>query len=203
MNRSLARNVRNLEIMDERSTAPGIVPPGILLSDTDLESTDDELGLHDKQERYLVSALTKMTALSSFSWSCNHPPISIDNIWPTLLKCQSLREIDINDNLVFSEATTEDRERTRNSVVVSLLMFNDVLSHISVNVAPGDGGGCSTLYVARLRVYQTAKPLPNLWYSQSLSELEGMNAASIVIYATHSTTSVPRYQLQPTADDFQ
>ena len=166
VNRSLARNVRKLEIMDERSTSPGIVPPGILLSDTDLESTDDELGLHDKQERYLVSALTKMAALSSFSWSCNHSPISIDNVWPTLLKCQSLREVDINDNLVFSPgATMEDRERTRKPVVASLLMFKSVLSHISVDVAPGDGGGCLTLYVSRLRIYQTTKHLPNLGYS--------------------------------------
>ncbi|KAG6860549.1 hypothetical protein C0995_009943 [Termitomyces sp. Mi166 len=86
INRSLARNVRRLEIMDERSTEPEIVPSSILPSDTDLESTDDELGLHDKQERYLVSALAKMIALASFSWSCNHSPISIDNVWPALLR---------------------------------------------------------------------------------------------------------------------
>ena len=145
---------------------PGIVPPGILLSDTDLESTDDELGLHDKQERYLVSALTKMAALSSFSWSCNHSPISIDNVWPTLLKCQSLREVEINDNLVFSEvAAMEDKGKTHKPVLVSLLIFNSVLSHISINVAPGDGSGFLTLHAARLRIYQATKPLPNLWYS--------------------------------------
>jgi hypothetical protein len=101
VHRSLARNVRRLEILDERSTEPGLIPMGILTSDSELESTDDELGMHAKQERFLGSALNKMTALRSFAWSCNHSPISIDNVWPTLLKCQSLQEVEVNDNLVF------------------------------------------------------------------------------------------------------
>ncbi|EGO29313.1 hypothetical protein SERLADRAFT_456893, partial [Serpula lacrymans var. lacrymans S7.9] len=116
VNRSLARNVRRLEILDERSTEPASVPSDILVSETDLESTDDELGMHVKQERFLVSALTKMTALHSFSWSCNHSPISIDNVWPTLLKCPSIREVEINDNLVFSDYSHGiDGVRPRNS----------------------------------------------------------------------------------------
>ena len=125
VHRSLARNVRNLEILDERSTDTEVLPPGILTSDTDLESSDDELGLHDKQERYLVSALTKMSALQSFSWSCNHSPISIDNVWPTLLKCHSLKEIQINDNLIFSpyssgrnEGSGHDIARIRRPIIV-------------------------------------------------------------------------------------
>ncbi|KAF8056571.1 hypothetical protein FPV67DRAFT_1566298 [Lyophyllum atratum] len=118
VNRALARNVRRLEILDERSTEPEIVPPGILASDTDLESTDDELGLHDKQERYLVSAMTKMSALSSFAWSCNHSPISIDNVWPTLLKCQSLQEVEINDNLVFSGPAESGERKSRKQIVL-------------------------------------------------------------------------------------
>jgi len=101
VHRSLARNVRRLHILDERSTESELIPVGILVSDTDLESTDDELGMHAKQERFLVSALNRMTTLKSLSWSCNHSPISIDNVWPTLLKCQSLQEVEINDNLIF------------------------------------------------------------------------------------------------------
>lgn len=122
MHRSLARNVRRLEILDERSTEPETVPAGILTSDTDLESTDDELGLHDKHERYLVAALTKMTALASFSWSCNHSPISIDNVWPTLLKCHTLREVEINDNLVFSSSleSGSNKEKIRRPTVVRI-----------------------------------------------------------------------------------
>jgi hypothetical protein len=110
VHRSLARNVRRIEILDERSTEANSVPPGIMVTDTDLESSDDELGLHAKQERFLVSALTKMTALQSFTWSCNHSPISIDNVWPTLLKCRSLREVEINDNLVFNPHPSEQQD---------------------------------------------------------------------------------------------
>jgi hypothetical protein len=118
---SLARNVRRLEIIDERSTETEVIPPGILTSDTDLESTDDELDLHAKQERYLVSALTKMPALRSFSWSCNHSPISIDNVWPTLLKCSSLKAVEINDNLIFGPYNNESEgtHTTRRPHIVS------------------------------------------------------------------------------------
>ncbi|KAG6834085.1 hypothetical protein H0H93_012057, partial [Arthromyces matolae] len=118
INRSLARNVRRLEIMDERSTEQEMVPSGILNSDTDLESTDDELGLHDKQEKYLVAALSKMTDLGSFFWSCNHSPISIDNVWPTLTRCQSLKEIDISDNLVFSNYTATGGRKNCRQIVL-------------------------------------------------------------------------------------
>jgi hypothetical protein len=118
VNRALAKNVRRLEILDERSIQPFVVPSGILTSDTDLESTDDELDMHDKQERYLVSALTKMTALASLSWSCNHSPISIDNVWPTLLRCHSLREVDIKDNLVFGAAPGDGSGPDKNPRIV-------------------------------------------------------------------------------------
>ncbi|KAJ7672070.1 hypothetical protein B0H17DRAFT_1084334 [Mycena rosella] len=88
VHRSLARNVRRLEILDERAASTELLVPGdILASDTDMDSTDDELGMHQKQERFLVGALGKMSSLASFTWACNHSPISIDNIWPTLLKC--------------------------------------------------------------------------------------------------------------------
>ena len=115
VHRSLARNVRRLEILDERSTESKIIPAGILASDTDLDSSDDELGLHDKQERYLSSALAKMTALRSLSWSCNHSPISIDHIWAALLRCSSLEEVQINDNLIFSPHTAHQQEVSDNS----------------------------------------------------------------------------------------
>ncbi|KAJ7277463.1 hypothetical protein C8J57DRAFT_185754 [Mycena rebaudengoi] len=73
VHRSLARNVRRLEILDERA-APSemLIPPDILCSDTDMEFTDDELGIHEKQERYLVGALDKMTSLLSFVQGSSH-----------------------------------------------------------------------------------------------------------------------------------
>lgn len=110
IHRGLAKNVRRLEILDERFTETETLPSGILSSDSDLESTDDELEMHEKQERYLVSALSRMTALAFFTWSCNHSPISIDDVWPTLLKCHSLREVEINDNLVFSPLASSEAE---------------------------------------------------------------------------------------------
>ncbi|KAL5521723.1 hypothetical protein ACEPAF_2471 [Sanghuangporus sanghuang] len=100
--RALASNVRRLEILDERSTEIPRIPSDILASDTELESSDDELGLHHKQGRLFSSALSKMTRLTTFVWSCNHSLISLDKIWSTLLKCQSLKMIEVNDNLVFS-----------------------------------------------------------------------------------------------------
>ncbi|KAJ6497435.1 hypothetical protein C8R45DRAFT_865233 [Mycena sanguinolenta] len=104
VHRSLARNVRRLEILDERAASTElIIPSDILNSDTDMDSTDDELEMHEKQERFLLGALGKMSNLHSFTWACNHSPISIDNIWPTLLKCHSLQEVDISDNLAFSD----------------------------------------------------------------------------------------------------
>ncbi|KAJ7595711.1 hypothetical protein C8J56DRAFT_774826 [Mycena floridula] len=120
-NRALAKNVRRLEILDERATAAEeLIPAGIMVTDTDLESTDDELGRHEKQERYIVAALVKMSSLTSFSWSCNHSPISIENVWPTLLKCYSLKQVEINDNLVFGPTDVEGEDRKRLAVLPEL-----------------------------------------------------------------------------------
>ena len=122
----MARNVRRLEILDERSSATtggnfnkgrGIaIPKNILQRDTDLESTDDELSMHVKQEKYLAAALVRMTGLREFQWSCNHSPISIAHVWPTLMmRAANLRVMDIYDNLVFApkvegEADQQDGE---------------------------------------------------------------------------------------------
>jgi len=111
--RSLARNVRKLEILDERASSrqrnPVCVPRGILQGDTDLESTDDELSMHAKQERFLAAALVRMTGLKEFKWSCNHSPISIAHIWPTLMmRAVNLNSMDICDNLIFSPKAVQD-----------------------------------------------------------------------------------------------
>ncbi|KAF8806488.1 hypothetical protein BYT27DRAFT_7191043 [Phlegmacium glaucopus] len=119
LHRSLARNVRRLEILDERSSASTggnftkgrgiLVPKNILQGDTDLESTDDELSMHVKQEKYLAAALVRMTGLREFQWSCNHSPISIAHVWPTLMmRAVNLRVMDIYDNLVFAPKVDED-----------------------------------------------------------------------------------------------
>ncbi|KAL0576539.1 hypothetical protein V5O48_005431 [Marasmius crinis-equi] len=113
LNRSLAKNVRRLEVMDERSSEREILPSGIILSDTDLESTDEEVGIggiHAKQEKFLIGALNRMAHLTQFVWNSNHSPISVDRIWPALLNRPSLRDVEINDNLVFSPPVEVDEE---------------------------------------------------------------------------------------------
>lgn len=124
VNRALARNVRTLEIIDERSSKPLVLPTDIMKTDTDLESSDDELMLHSKQEKLLISALNKMAALQSFHWSCNHSTISIDNVWATLMKCQILSQVTISDNLVFLPYTPDKAKpaNPKSVLVVSLVI---------------------------------------------------------------------------------
>lgn len=153
--RSLARNVRTLEILDERvhaslkaGNAIGggkgmLVPKGIMQGDTDLESTDDELTMHSKQERFLASALTKMTGLKEFKWSCNHSPISIANVWLTLMiRAANLKSINICDNLIFapkslfgqqdedSENEQEDQDDEQGGVIASRSASGGLLSRM-------------------------------------------------------------------------
>ena len=106
-NRALARNVRAIEIIDERSSKQLVLPADILKTNTDLESSDDGLTLHSKQEKLLISALTKMTSIQSFHWSCNHSTISMDNLWETLMKCQTLSQVSISNNLIFFPHTPD------------------------------------------------------------------------------------------------
>ncbi|KAK1224019.1 hypothetical protein PQX77_013080 [Marasmius sp. AFHP31] len=123
VNRSLAKNVRRLEVMDERSAECEIVPSGITVSDTDLESTDDEIGIggiHSKQEKFLVGALNRMTHLAQFVWNSNHSPISVDRIWPALLNRPSLRDVEINDNLVFSPLKEDEEDSDEESSIKKL-----------------------------------------------------------------------------------
>ena len=111
VHRSLARNVHRLEILDERAgEAEQAIPSDIMTTDTDLESTDDELALHDKQERFVVAALGRMTALQSFKWSCNHSLVAFERVWPALVKCQSVSEVEVNDNLIFQALPVDDSD---------------------------------------------------------------------------------------------
>ena len=134
VHRGLARHVRRLEIMDERSLESEIVPSGIISTDTDVESTDDELEIHAKQERLLVSAVARMYSLQSFKWSCTHSLISIASLWPTLLKCPQLNLVDLNDNTMFLPSDDQDSEedsgsnRTKKTPVVRLYLPSDRFS---------------------------------------------------------------------------
>jgi hypothetical protein len=64
--------------------------------------------MHAKQERFLAAALVRMTGLKEFKWSCNHSPISIAHIWPTLMmRAVNLNLMDICDNLIFAPKVVE------------------------------------------------------------------------------------------------
>ncbi|KAI0674693.1 hypothetical protein C8Q78DRAFT_1067649 [Trametes maxima] len=108
VHRALARNVRRLEVLDERTGEAEVVPAGIIATETDLESTDDELGMHAKQERFMLAALAKMTALRAVKWSCNHSLVAFERVWPALVKCGSIQEVEVNDNVVFQAVSPED-----------------------------------------------------------------------------------------------
>ena len=113
VHRALARNVRRLEVLDERAPAGEVVVPrDVVGTDTDLESTDDELGMHAKQERFLLNALGRMSALQTFKWSCSHSLVAFESVWPVLAKCAGLKEVEVNDNLVF-QALEVDEESDR------------------------------------------------------------------------------------------
>jgi hypothetical protein len=170
VHRSLARNVRRLEILDERAASSELlIPSDILNSDTDMDSTDDELGMHEKQERFLVGALGKMTSLHSFTWACNHSPISIDNVWPTLLKCHSLQEVDISDNLAFSkggestesESGSSTSSKARRQIVVSEITLCCFTSCAYIQIAFRPQICRGQVDEARLRVHEASSAFPH------------------------------------------
>lgn len=115
IHRSLAQNVRKLEILDERAPdAAKRIPKGMMVrgkTDTDFESSDDESNLrNDKLAKVFVAALSRMVRLETFVWSCNHSLIDLHAIWPTLLHRASLKTMDINDNIIFRPNDISDED---------------------------------------------------------------------------------------------
>lgn len=112
VNRRLAHNVRRLEIVDERSSEPEIIPKKII--DTGGRNLGDELDFCTEMEKLLVSAIAKMEHLQEFKWSCTTSLVSIKSLLPTLQKFPRLRLIDLNDNAMFSHLKEEDPEEEDN-----------------------------------------------------------------------------------------
>ncbi len=110
-----------------------LVPPDLRLqSDTDLESSDDELSMHGKQTRVFVSALTRMTRLDAFVWSCGHPLVSLHDVWPTLLRwCATLRNFQINDASIFnvkpSDASEDDTRKRQQAAKRKLTVRRSII----------------------------------------------------------------------------
>ncbi|KAJ7072852.1 hypothetical protein C8F01DRAFT_1105466 [Mycena amicta] len=150
VHRSLARNVRRLEILDERAASTELLVPGDMMgTDTDMDSTDDELGMHQKQERFLIKALSKMSSLKSFTWSCTHSPISIDNVWPTLLKCHSLEEVNVSDNLLFARGEDDAESSSSSSKARRPVVLQD-LKTVSVRSTKHTFGSSKNPSLARI-----------------------------------------------------
>jgi hypothetical protein len=101
----LACNVRRLHIMDERSREAELIPRRAA---EETEADTQGLEMHAEQQRLIVGALAKMTTLASFSWACNNSLISFDDVSLTLFTCESLKEVEIIDNLMFSPASKPD-----------------------------------------------------------------------------------------------
>jgi hypothetical protein len=170
---SLARNVRRLVVLDERNPEPETVPASIISTNTDFESTDDELGFHVKQERLLVAAMEKMSSLQSFSWACNHSPISIDYIWPTILKHTTVKEIEIHDNLIFSPFKQDEEENEPTDACFDHVCINAACITVvtaDVSTAAESQGGDLTIYEACLWLYENPGVFPHLLDTQRLSQ---------------------------------
>jgi hypothetical protein len=62
VHRSLARD-HDVRRLDERSGEIELTPKGILTSDTDLESTDDELGMYSKHGATKTRSLSRVSTV--------------------------------------------------------------------------------------------------------------------------------------------
>ncbi|GJJ10677.1 hypothetical protein Clacol_004904 [Clathrus columnatus] len=102
----LACNVRRLHVIDERSKEPELIPNRVVVEETDTCNRDIAIDSYVIQQRLIIEALTRMTTLSTFSWSCNTSLISFDDVSPTLFTCEMLKEVDITDNRAFSPCPT-------------------------------------------------------------------------------------------------
>lgn len=103
----LARNVRRLHIIDERSKEQELIPARVA---EEADICNEDLDSYIVQQRLIVEALTQMTTLSLFSWSCNSSLISFDDVSPTLFTCEMLKEVEISDNHIFSPRPMNEQE---------------------------------------------------------------------------------------------
>ncbi|KAF8588185.1 hypothetical protein K439DRAFT_1335942 [Ramaria rubella] len=101
----LACNVRRLQIMDEKSREAELIPTRVA---EEPDTCNEELEMHVEQQRLILGALAQMTTLMSFSWACNNSLISFDDVSPTLFTCDTLREVEICDNLMFNPTSTSE-----------------------------------------------------------------------------------------------
>ncbi|KIJ51890.1 hypothetical protein M422DRAFT_43724 [Sphaerobolus stellatus SS14] len=95
----LACNVRQLQVMDDRSRDPEIVPSRAA-EEPDIPLAG--LEVHKEHQRLIIGALANMSTLASFYWACNNSLISFEDVSPALFTCEMLKEVEISDNQMFS-----------------------------------------------------------------------------------------------------
>lgn len=103
-NRALARGVRQLEILDSRSTDIEITPSQIGDS-----PEVDPLNVHAQREVLFLKAIAALPTLTNFTWSCSRSLIDVESLWDTLISCRSLTSVEILDSSVFSGGPTSVR----------------------------------------------------------------------------------------------
>lgn len=108
VHRTLARNVRHLEIADRESSE--IIPTSITATGGDGGNTQDESNLSAKQKQLLVSAIAEMHDLQSLKWSHTDSLILIGSLWLALPNCPNLFHVGLNDNTLFSPPKDQDPE---------------------------------------------------------------------------------------------
>ncbi|GJE90104.1 F-box protein [Phanerochaete sordida] len=177
--RYLARNVRVLEILDERGDKRKAVPRGVPASKTAPEPTHDT---PVEYERPFISALACLTTLHTFIWSYNQPPVSVEQIWQVLLKCQTLLSIDMKDNRLFA-SPSEDSDGSGESVAVlpdlKTVSLMSTTQPTDVSKAPS-----LTRVVGMLRMLSDCQRLENLTvgYSEYNDEhYESPNADDLLL----------------------
>ncbi|KIK62743.1 hypothetical protein GYMLUDRAFT_990145 [Collybiopsis luxurians FD-317 M1] len=116
--------------------------------------------MHKKHEQYLLDALSRMSHLELFAWSCNHLPISINLLWPILLKYHTLREVEIDDNLVFSPGTNNESEGDSSNVAVASPDANILSGSRAKGGRPEVNQACSLN-----RAYTQSRSLPHVHLS--------------------------------------
>ncbi|TFK70672.1 hypothetical protein BDN72DRAFT_838619 [Pluteus cervinus] len=216
--KSLARNVRKLEIVDERAVVNGsirgamagngvrvLIPPDIQGRDTDFEATSSAAShesseddhqraksrVYAKQERMLIRALGQMSGLEAFVWSCNHSPISVTDLWPTLLKCRDLKSVEVANNLIFKSLEEDNADSTAESSQESgqddrKALVLPGLESISFRTAPHSYGSSRTPVLNRI--------------SNLVSHCPGIKSLDISYTPPRNSTNT--LSTRPLADEF-
>jgi hypothetical protein len=145
-NKALARGVRRLEVMDERSSEPQIVP-----SDVVPYCEPGVVDIHKHHEQFFLRALDSLPTIISFIWGCTHSPVAFEKLWDSLVTHETLQHVEIADNLAFSAPTQDLLDRS--SVVRTVIIFAgrqmSERNHFTASAEPKVSGNQIILFTLR------------------------------------------------------